>query len=173
MNPPAPVTRTFLSLNSMGSGSPGLHVLSSGVQSLQILEAADIQPPFDDGICLRVGASIEEDLKQTEEALMESEERYRDLFENATDLIQSITPDGGFVYVNRAWKDVLGYSDKEISQITLWDIIHPDSLTHCQEVFNKVIAGETIKNVEATIIAKTGDIFLLKATLAAFTRMGK
>lgn len=37
-------------------------------------------------------------------ALRESEERYRDLFENANELIQSVAPDGRFRYVNSAWR---------------------------------------------------------------------
>jgi PAS domain-containing protein len=45
---------------------------------------------------------------QTNTALRESEERYRDLFENANDRIQSVAPDGSIVYVNRAWRETLG-----------------------------------------------------------------
>ncbi len=47
--------------------------------------------------------------RRMELALRESEERYRDLFENATDLIQSVGPDGRLIFVNRAWCATLGY----------------------------------------------------------------
>ena len=94
--------------------------------------------------------------KQAEEALRESEERYRDLFENASDLVQSVAPDGHFVYVNRAWREILGYSEEEVANLTAWDIIHPDSITHCQEVFQKVMSGEAVSNIEATFVAKDG-----------------
>jgi len=40
--------------------------------------------------------------KRYQEALKETEERYRDLIESAHDLIQSVRPDGSFVFVNRA-----------------------------------------------------------------------
>src|SRR5262245_51444074 len=50
-----------------------------------------------------------EHLLRTEEALRKSEERYRDLFENANDLIQSCQPNGNLIYVNRSWREALGY----------------------------------------------------------------
>ncbi|MGB6838230.1 MAG: diguanylate cyclase, partial [Dehalococcoidia bacterium] len=93
---------------------------------------------------------------RAEEALRESEERYRDLFENASDLIQSVAPDGSFVYVNRAWRETLGYSQEEIAGLSLWDIIHPDSKVHCTEMFQRVIAGEKLERIEATFVTKDG-----------------
>jgi len=94
--------------------------------------------------------------KRSEEALQESEERYRDLFENANDLIQSVTPDGRFLYVNRAWREVLGYDEEEIDDLLLLDVIHPDSQAHCMEVFERVISGEEVRNIEATFVTKDG-----------------
>ncbi|MEA2035156.1 MAG: PAS domain S-box protein [Euryarchaeota archaeon] len=94
--------------------------------------------------------------KQVEEALRESEEKYRDLFENANDLIQSVTQDGHFVYVNRAWRNNLGYTEEEIADLSLFDIIHPDSQAHCMEVFQRVMSGEKVTNVEAVFVARDG-----------------
>ena len=55
--------------------------------------------------------------KRAEEALSESEERFRDLFENANDMIQSVDINGSFVYVNRKWLETLGYSEKEVKKL--------------------------------------------------------
>ena len=51
-----------------------------------------------DTIAERLGRVVER--KRVQDALHESEERYRDLFENSTDLIQSVNNDGRFEYVN-------------------------------------------------------------------------
>ncbi|HAZ43977.1 MAG TPA: hypothetical protein DDW76_16275 [Cyanobacteria bacterium UBA11369] len=95
--------------------------------------------------------------KQAEAALKESEERYRDLFENANDLIQSVAPDGRFLYVNKAWKKTLGYNCAEVPNLTVWDIIHPDCQEHCMEIFGRVMCGEKIDRVEADFITKHGE----------------
>jgi PAS domain S-box-containing protein len=87
--------------------------------------------------------------------LTESEERYRAVIENASDMIQSVRPDGSFEFVNPAWLDTLGYSPDEVDQMVIWDIIHPDSLEHCQELFAIVMQGQSATNVR--VIFKTKD----------------
>ncbi|MCD4784138.1 MAG: PAS domain S-box protein [Candidatus Eremiobacteraeota bacterium] len=94
--------------------------------------------------------------KKGEEELRESEEKYRDLFENANDLIQSVRTDGSFEYVNRAWKETLGYTDEEIADLNLFDIIHPDSIEHCKAVFKQVISGKNEKGISARFVSKDG-----------------
>jgi len=111
--------------------------------------------------------------KQAEEALRESEERYRDLFENANDLIQSVTPDGHFRYVNTAWRNVLGYSKEEVANLTLWDIIHPDYINHCREIFQKVMSGETANNVEAVFVTKDGRVVPVEGSVNCRFEGGK
>jgi PAS domain S-box-containing protein len=94
--------------------------------------------------------------KQAEAALKESEERYRDLFENANDLIQSVAPNGRFLYVNQAWKKTLGYNCAEVANLTLSDIIHPDCQAHCMEIFGRVMRGEKLDRIEAQFMTKDG-----------------
>ncbi len=94
--------------------------------------------------------------KRSEEELQESEARYRDLFENAHDMIQSVALDGHFIFANRAWLETLGYTEADLPNLNLFEIIAPESLPHCQEMFAKVMAGECVKNVEATFVAKDG-----------------
>ena len=94
--------------------------------------------------------------KRTEAALRESEERYRDLFENANDFIQSVAPDGRFVYVNRAWQETLGYSAEDLSRLTIFDVIAPEDRQHCQELFRQVLSGEKLDRLEVTFLAKDG-----------------
>lgn len=105
--------------------------------------------------------------KLAEDALREGEERYRDLIEGTHDLVQSVAPDGHFLFVNRAWKETLGYSDSDLLGITLFDIIEPDSRAHCHEIFSKLLAGEPVDNMQVTLLAKDGKPILLEGAATA------
>jgi PAS domain S-box-containing protein len=87
--------------------------------------------------------------------LVESEERYRAVIENASDMIQSVRPDGTFEFVNRAWHEKLGWTADELDRLIIWDVIHQDSLDHCQIYFPRAIQGETIEDFR--LIFKTKD----------------
>ncbi len=89
-------------------------------------------------------------------ALIESEERYRDLFENTTDLIQLVAPNGHILYVNRAWKETFGYSDEEISKLSIFELISPDCQNHCEQVFQKVITEPKINYIDTVFTSKDG-----------------
>jgi adenylate cyclase len=111
--------------------------------------------------------------KQAEIALRESEEQLRDLFENATDLIQSIGADGHFLYVNRAWRETLGYSEAEIAQMTVFDIIHPNSSQESLDIFYQAIAKKTVNektlypdSIQAIFITKHYEQILLEGSIS-------
>ena len=64
--------------------------------------------------------------KHAETALRESEERYRLMAENSTDLIARTTPDGSFVYASDAIRDLLGYEPAEVIGTPIRELIHPE-----------------------------------------------
>ena len=88
--------------------------------------------------------------------LAESETRYRTVIESASDMIQSVRPDGTFEFVNRAWLNKLGYAADEVPRLIVWDIIHPDSIAHCQQLFVLASSGQSIDHIRATFITKAG-----------------
>ncbi len=106
--------------------------------------------------------------KKAEQVIRESERKFRDLFENTTDLIQIITPDGRFLLVNPSWMVTLGYFDDDIGHISLWDIIHPESMPHCKEIFQQVLSGKSVQNVETVLVAKDGRPVVLEGNISCF-----
>ena len=92
----------------------------------------------------------------TDLRLVESEQRYQAVIENASDMIQSVRPDGTFEFVNKAWKTVLQYTDDDLSHMTVFEIIHPDFLQHCMGDFMRAISGEPVDYLETRFVAKDG-----------------
>jgi PAS domain S-box-containing protein len=81
---------------------------------------------------------------------------FRDLCDNAHDLIQSVSPEGLFLYVNLAWMRTLGYEAREVAKLNISDIIHPDSREHCQRVMGELMAGHSVVEIEADFRTKDG-----------------
>ncbi|MFO0805961.1 MAG: PAS domain S-box protein [Gemmataceae bacterium] len=79
-----------------------------------------------------------------------------DLVENMDDLIQSVRPDGSIVFVNRAWRETLGYTADEVARMSIFDVIHPSTRDHCREVLGRALAGESVNHVPATFVDKEG-----------------
>jgi PAS domain S-box-containing protein len=67
--------------------------------------------------------------KQAELNLLESEERYQDLYNNAHDFIYTRTPDGIFLSVNNAVKDILGYEPHELIGQKVEKVVSKSSIT--------------------------------------------
>lgn len=111
--------------------------------------------------------------KRAEVQLRESEERYRDLFENANDLIQSVAVDGRLLYVNRAWLETLGYSRAEISRLTMFDIIAPEHHEHCVKVLKSVISGQTIDRTETVFVTRDGRRITVEGSINCRFENGK
>jgi PAS domain S-box-containing protein len=111
--------------------------------------------------------------KRADRALRESEERYRDLFDNASDLVCMAAPDGSLLYVNQAWQDGTGYGEDEIGQMKLLDIVHPDSREHYSEVLERVLAGERLDHVELIFVPKAGTPITVEGNLSCTFKDGQ
>lgn len=94
--------------------------------------------------------------KQTEEEIRDREQRYRDLFENANDLIYTHDLKGNFTSLNRAGERITGYSRDEALQMNIAMVVAPESLTAAREMTAKKLAKEAATTYETEIIAKNG-----------------
>jgi PAS domain S-box-containing protein len=66
--------------------------------------------------------------RRAEEALRESEQRFRALAEETTDLVTRHAPDGTYLYASPSAKDLLGYAPEDLVGTTFQPIVHPDDL---------------------------------------------
>jgi PAS domain S-box-containing protein len=160
------------------SGSPRNHVIEPALLSLPKSVEAPPHPRLETESILygQTRAQLEQEIvehQRTRQALRESKAEYRDLFENTSDLIQSIGVDGHFIYVNPAWYQALGYSSEAVKNITVYDIIHPDNLALCISVLQRVFAGETITNFEAILMNHIGREVMVEGSVSCLFKDGK
>jgi PAS domain S-box-containing protein len=99
--------------------------------------------------------------KRSEEALRESEERYRQLFRHAPAGIYEVDfTKQRFVAVNKVMCEYMGYTDEELLSMDPSDILADESKPPYFERLRKVIAGESVpETVEYRIKAKGGREF--------------
>ncbi len=71
--------------------------------------------------------------KKAEHILRESEERYRDLVENANIGILIDNPDGSFQYFNKKFADFFGYNIDEMMRQKVRSLVHPEDLERVQK----------------------------------------
>lgn len=117
-------------------------------------------------------AEKEQTRLQTEKALIESEERFVDLFDNTNDLIQCVAPDGSLTYTNRTWRRIMGYSEVEIRSLNLLDLLHPDSMVCCQDRFSRLMNGESMNCIDFKFVSKSGETVYLSGDCGSIIREG-
>jgi len=111
--------------------------------------------------------------KRAEDLARGGEQKYRDLFENSSDLIQIIEPDGDLRFVNRAWRQTLGYVASEVTQLKSDDMVHPDSRATFKQLCRQALAGENSGSVELKLYTREGKMILVEGSLNGFIEHGR
>lgn len=97
--------------------------------------------------------------KNAEKKLIESEKRYRTIFDQAAVGIYNSSLDGRFLNANKKACEMLGYTLKELKKLTFLDITHPNDIEKSKALFTKIKNGETDNlYIEKRYIKKDGRI---------------
>ncbi len=99
----------------------------------------------------------------SDEALRESEERYRSLFDNASDSILTFTLDGTVTSVNRAYAKLTGWTTDELMGENWQTLIAPVDRERMAERTRRALAGEKLPSIfEVAALCKDGRIVQLE-----------
>ena len=119
-----------------------------------------ISPVWDENGNLTHFIGVQEDVtdrKQVEDALRESEERFRTLTTNSSDMVLILEADGTIRYESPSVERVLGYKPEERVGNKAFDLIHPDDVEHVSRAFVEYLENPGVNPpVEYRTLAKDG-----------------
>src|SRR5659263_755804 len=108
--------------------------------------------------------------RQIEEALMESEERYRTIIEYSNDMIWTLDIQGGFLFFNKRSEEITGFKLKDWQGKSFAPLIEKDDLPKVIEVFHKTLGGEP-QQYDVSVTKEDGiDIVLLVNTAPIYSK---
>ena len=111
--------------------------------------------------------------KQAEEALKESEKKYRLLVENAHEAI-CIAMDGKFKFVNHRAMELTGYSQEELTSIPFTEFVHPADRQMAAERYSQRMKGMDVPNTYSFRgVSKSGDMNWVELSVVPITWEGK
>ncbi|MDO9546163.1 MAG: GAF domain-containing protein [Pelolinea sp.] len=99
----------------------GLASSETAIQSVNLGAYSYVQKPYDeDQLILRIKRALEK--RETDRTLAETQARYSQLFNCAQDGIVTVNFDGKILDFNTSFKELVGYSGKELFEMTFWDL---------------------------------------------------
>lgn len=111
--------------------------------------------------------------RQAEDLARGGEERYRDLFERSNDLIQIISREGDIRFVNRAWRQAMGYVPSEVQRLSVFDVVPPACRTRWTELLRRVFTGENLVRVETEFFTREGKTLAVEGSLSQLNEPGR
>ncbi len=105
-------------------------------------------------------AAVVTERKRSEEALKDNEEKFRKIYDKASDgILIADTITKKFLQGNTAICSMLGYTKEEIENLAIYDIHPPKDISHVLDAFEKQIKGEIVIAENLPVLRKDGSIF--------------
>jgi PAS domain S-box-containing protein len=112
-------------------------------------------------------------IRKTESELQESQMRYRNLIENAPDVIYTISENGTLASLNSAFERLTGWKCSEWICKSFASLVHPDDLNTAMETFEKTLHGECLPPYELRVLSKSGEYLVGEFTSRPWSEKGK
>jgi PAS domain S-box-containing protein len=117
--------------------------------------------------------ALRHSVRRATESLRESEERYRELFENASDIIYTHDLAGNFTSINKAAEQATGYTLDEALKININAVIAPEYVVVARQMMSRKVAEGDQTRYELEIVSKDGRRVPIEARTRFIYRGGK
>jgi len=108
-----------------------------------------------------------------EQLTRESQDRFRDLFENSADMIATLSPEGKFLYANPAWKRCFGLSHAALQEVRSWeDLFGTDCRDEVSALFRRTVDGELVERAPLRNHTPDGRVMEFELTLSQRHKAG-
>ncbi len=125
----------------------------------------------------RIGALEKEiaDLKNAEEALRESEEKFKTIFKYANDLIAYVEPDGTIIDVNDKVEEIFGFKQEEAigKNFVEFGIFTPEESENQLKLMQDLILGNPTTMIEFEALRKDGSPIIFEVSSGVIKKNGK
>ncbi len=111
--------------------------------------------------------------QRAEEALKETEKLYRELIENANDIIYTLDLEGNITSINKAAELISGYTCEELLNLNLNEFLTPESVAAGRQMLDRKLVGEGRTSYEVDARAKDGRLITLEISSRLILKDGQ
>ena len=112
--------------------------------------------------------------RHIEKRLQGSEEKFRNLVENARDIIFALSPeDSTFTFLNPAVENTTGHLQGEWIGKSFVPLLHPDEAPLAMEMFQRALHGEIPPTLELRILSAQGEYLMFEVSATPLISDGK
>jgi two-component system, cell cycle sensor histidine kinase and response regulator CckA len=126
---------------------------------------------------LKANRALEEDIVQRirgEEAIRESERRYREMAELLPETVFECDEVGKLTFVNSQYYVTFGYSPEEFDKgLTIFQMLIPDDQEKAKDAMQQILAGARRSGIEYTGLRKDGETFPILVNSSSIIHQGR
>ncbi len=145
------------------------HITKSGRRVVSEMSAALIRDPDGKTIGFRGVSRDVTERKRAEQALIESEERYRTVLEANPDPVMVLDIQGCVTYFNPAFTTVFGWQLEDCRGTPLKEFVPAEKKAEMKMMADQVLAGRSFSGIETRRYTKSGDLIPVSISGAVHT----